>query len=303
MHTSSETPGTRVELRLLTALVAVADEASVSAAADRLHIAQPSLSRQLRLLERQLGLPLFERRGRRLRVHVAAEPVVDTARRTLAAADDVVRTAQRAADGRIGRLAIATLPSCSPVLLVEALAAFRRRHPGVETSVVELVDAEQHRALREGRIDVALALIEPPPDDLPHQVLAREQVCLVIPDQHRLAAAGRARLEDLAGEHLVFFSRADQPIGYRWLCDRLRAAGVPTEPQESTLTNTVATVAAGLAVTVMLRSFETILRPPGVRFVPLDDLTIELIMSWSAGPETSTVRAFRRAITRAARQP
>jgi DNA-binding transcriptional LysR family regulator len=298
VHTSQDPPGTAVELRLLSALVTVADEASVSAAAARLRVAQPSLSRQLRLLERRLGLPLFERSGRRLRVTTAAQPVVDAARRALAAADDVVRTAHRAADGRVGRLAIAVLPSCSPVLLVDALAAFRGQHPQVETSIVELTDSEQHRALREGRIDVGLALIEPPPHDLPHQVLLREQVCLVVPSQHRLATAGRARLEDLTGEQLIFFSRADQPVGRRWLTDQLRAAGVPTEPQQATLTNIVATVAAGLAVTVMLQSFESILRPPGVRFIPLDDLAIDLIMAWRPGPEPAVVRAFRREITR-----
>src|SRR5688500_4164690 len=102
VHTSQEAPGAGVELRLLRALVAVAEESSVSAAAARLRVAQPSLSRQLRLLERRLGLPLFERSGRRLRVTAAAEPVVAAARQALATADEVVRVARRAADGRTG---------------------------------------------------------------------------------------------------------------------------------------------------------------------------------------------------------
>src|SRR5205823_73605 len=138
VHTS-----TGVELRLLHALVAVADESSVSAAAERLRIAQPSLSRQLRLLERRLGLALFERDGRRLRVAPVAAPVVDAARRAIASADDVVRAAQRAADGRTGRLAITVQPGCSPLLFMNALGAFRRAHPHVETSMVELPDDEQ----------------------------------------------------------------------------------------------------------------------------------------------------------------
>jgi DNA-binding transcriptional LysR family regulator len=80
----STASGTGVELRLLAALVAVADEWSVSAAAVRLHVAQPSLSRQLRTLERRLGLTLFERSGRRLQVTAAGEQVVTAARRALA---------------------------------------------------------------------------------------------------------------------------------------------------------------------------------------------------------------------------
>jgi DNA-binding transcriptional LysR family regulator len=291
MHTS---PDAGLELRLLQALVAVADEASVSAAAVRLRIAQPSLSRQLRLLEQRLGLTLFERAGRRLKVTQAAEPVVEAARQALDAADNVLRVARQASRGQVGRLAVAVLPGCSPVQLVGALARFRRQHPLVAISITELVDDDQWRALREGAVDVALNLIEPPPDDLPHRVLSAEQVCVVVPEDHRLAGKESVRFSDLAGEPVTFFNRSDQPVGHRWLHDRLRAAGVRTAVQEATLTNIVATVAAGLAVSVMLRSFESILRPPGVRFVPLEDCAIDLILSWRPGPVSSAVDAFNR---------
>jgi DNA-binding transcriptional LysR family regulator len=291
MHIS---PDSGVDLRLLQALVAIADEAGVSAAAERLRIAQPSLSRQLRLLERRLGLPLFERAGRRLRVTAAAEPVVESARRALDAADEVLRTAKRAADGQLGRLAIGVLPSCSPVLLVDALAAFREHHPQVETTITELVDEDQWRALREGTIDVALNLIEPPPSDLPHQILTAEQVCLVVRDDHRLAGKESIRISDLAGETVTFFNRSDQPVGHRWLTWALRTAGVRTTLQEATLTNIVAAVAAGLTVSVMMRSFESILRPPGVQYIPVEGWAIDLIMSHRPGQESPTVQAFQR---------
>ncbi|MEV6235525.1 LysR family transcriptional regulator [Lentzea sp. NPDC051838] len=291
MHTS---PDAGVELRLLQALIAVADEASVSAAAERLRIAQPSLSRQLRLLEQRLGLPLFERAGRRLQVTRAAEPVVAAARQALDAADDVLRVAQQAAQGQVGRLAIAVLPGCSPVQLVGALARFRRQHPLVAVSITELVDEDQWRALREGAVDVALNLIEPAPGDLHHQVLSAEQVCVVVQEDHPLAGKESVRFADLAGEPLTFFNRSDQPVGYLWLADQLRAAGVRTVVQEATLTNIVATVAAGLAVSVMLQSFQTILQPPGVRFVPLEDCAIDLILTCRRGPVSVAVDAFRR---------
>ncbi|MET9232401.1 LysR family transcriptional regulator [Lentzea sp. NPDC003310] len=289
MHTSNP-----VELRLLQALVMVADEGSVSAAADQLHIAQPSLSRQLRLLEQRLGLPLFERDGRRLKVTQVAEPVVGAARKALDAAANVLSVARQAAVGQVGRLAIAVLPGCSPVQLVSALARFRREHPIVAVSITELVDDDQWRELREGAIDVALNLIEPPPDDLCHQVVSAEQVCVVVPDEHRLAGKESVRFEDLEGEPLTFFNRTDQPVGYRWLTDRLRAAGVRATVQEATLTNIVATVAAGLAVSVMLRSFETILKPPGVRFIPIEDCAIDLIVTWRRGAVPAAVNAFKR---------
>jgi DNA-binding transcriptional LysR family regulator len=187
VHTSAA----GVELRLLHALVAVAEESSVSAAAARLRIAQPSLSRQLRLLERRLGLPLFERDGRRLRVTPAAAPVVAAARQAIASADDVMRAARAAADGRRGRLAIAVQPGCSPLLFMNALTAFRRDHPLVETSMVELTDDEQHRRLRDGGLDLALTRVAPPTPDLPHEVLVQESLSAAVPSGHRLAGSGK----------------------------------------------------------------------------------------------------------------
>ena len=297
MHTS-DAVGAGVELRLLHALVAVAEESSVSAAAVRLGIAQPSLSRQLRLLERRLGLPLFERAGRRLRIAPAAVPVVDAARQAIATADGVVRAARRAADGRTGRLAIAVQPGCSPLLFMNALTAFRSRHPQVETSMVELTDDEQDRGLRGGRLDLALTRLAPPAQDLPHQVLVREPLSLVVPTGHRLARAERARLDDLIGEDVVFYPRAVQPVAHHWLTEQLRAAGLPTGLQEASLTSIFATVAAGLAVSVLVSSYQAVLRPPGVRFVPLDGLAVDLIMTWRSGPESATLHAFRDELMR-----
>lgn len=282
-----------MELRLLHALVAVAEESSVSAAAVRLRIAQPSLSRQLRLLERRLGLPLFERAGQRLRIAPAAAPVVEAARQAIASADGVVRAAQRAADGRTRRLAVAVQPGCSPLLFVNALTAFRGRHPQVETSMVELTDDEQQHGLRAGRLDLALTRIAPPARDLPHQVLVREPLSLVVPTRHRLAEAEQAGLDELAGEAVVFYPRAVQPVAHEWLTAQLRAAGLPTTLKEASLTNIFATVAAGLAASVLVSSYQSILRPPGVRFVPLRGLAVELIMTWPSGPESATLHAFR----------
>jgi DNA-binding transcriptional LysR family regulator len=298
VHRSHEAAGAGVELRLLQALVAVAEEPSVSAAAARLRVAQPSLSRQLRLLERRLGLGLFERSGRRLRVTAAAEPVVAAARQALAAADEVVHAARRAADGRTGRLAIGVRTGSSPLLLMDVLTAFRRHHPDVETSITELSDDQLHDNLRDGRLDVALVRIAAP-EDLPHRLLMKERLCLVVSSHHRLAGADRARLGDLAGEPVVFYGRAVQPVAHHWLTQQLRAAGLSTMLQEATLPNILATVAAGLAVSVLVSAYESILRAPGIRFIPLDGLTVDLILVWGPGPESPALRAFRREIEQA----
>jgi hypothetical protein len=75
---------------------------------------------------------------------------------------------------------------------------------------------------------------------------------------------------DLAGERVVFYGRSVQPVAHHWLTQQLRAAGLSTVLQEATLPNILATVAAGLAVSVLISAYESILRPPGIRFIPLD---------------------------------
>jgi len=152
--------------------------------------------------------------------------------------------------------------------------------------------------LREGRLDVALVQIAAP-DDLPHQVLTKEPLRLVVPSHHRLAGADRASMGDLAGERVVFYGRSVQPVAHHWLTQQLRAAGLSTVLQEATLPNILATVAAGLAVSVLVSAYEAILRPPGIRFIPLDGPTVDLIMVWGPGPESPALRAFRREIKQA----
>jgi hypothetical protein len=116
------------------------------------------------------------------------------------------------------------------------------------------------------------------PDDLPHQVLMKEPLCLVVP---------------LAGERVVFYGRCVQPVAHHWLTQQLRAAGLSTVLQEATLPNILATVAAGLAVSVLVSAYQSILRPPGIRFIPLDGLTVDLIMVW--GPVRNPLRCARSA--------
>jgi hypothetical protein len=96
---------------------------------------------------------------------------------------------------------------------------------------------------------------------------------------------------------VVFFDRSVQPIGHKWLTEQLRVAGVATELQSATLMNIFATVAAGLAVSVLVRSYSSLLQPAGVRFVPLTDVSADLIMLWRPGAESALVREFREEMT------
>src|SRR3982751_6322411 len=153
-----------MELRHLRYFVAVAEELNFGRAADRLRIAQPPLSRQIRDLERELGTALFERVPRGVELTAAGRAFLPEARLTLAQAERAQRTAQRAARGEIGRLRVGFVEvAIYSGVLPEVLGFFRMHLPDIGLSLFEMDALQQAEAFREGRIDLGI-LHSPPPD-------------------------------------------------------------------------------------------------------------------------------------------
>src|SRR5215470_7289796 len=146
-----------MELRHIRYFVTVAQELHFGRAAARVHIAQPSLSRQIRDLEAELGLQLFERNRRRVSLTAAGTTFFEEAQLLLARTADAVTAARAAARGERGRLRIAYIPSVVLGGLPEIIRSFRARLPGVEVQLEEMPPAQQIEALRAGRVDVGFA--------------------------------------------------------------------------------------------------------------------------------------------------
>lgn len=174
-----------VELRVMRYVVAVAEEGSFESAARRLHMAQPPLSRQIRDLERQLGVPLFERRPTRLTDAGAA--FVASARRLLDDADSVVRAARAAGQGQIGTVRIGLVASATSQVLPRLLAAVRAAHPQITVRTREAWPAELDAGLRAGRFDLVLSRGMPGYQDLDRQTVRREPLVAVVDAGHPLA--------------------------------------------------------------------------------------------------------------------
>src|SRR5687767_13277236 len=132
-----------VDARLWRSFAAVADELHYGRASDRLRITQPALSRQIRDLERTLGVRLFDRTSRRVALSQAGQAVLDQARRALTESDRAVRLARLAAQGDWGELAISVLPSVTLTLLPAIIRAHREAHPAIEVRISENFDDEQ----------------------------------------------------------------------------------------------------------------------------------------------------------------
>ena len=272
-----------MELRHLRYFVAVAEELHFGRAAQRLRIAQPPLSRQIRDLEREVGAPLFERHARGVELTPAGQAFLPEARLTLAQAERSVRTAQRAAQGETGRLRVGFVEAATwSGILPEVLGFFRMHLPNIGLSLFEMDVLEQADAFRDGRIDVGLLHGTPPDPGRTLQVepLYSDPMVAAVPDVHRLAAKSRLTLADLAAEPFVLFPRPRSPELYDALIARCRTAGFsPRIVQDAEGWHTIAgLVAAGVGVAFVPRSLAQHARPR-VAYRPVRDLGVELSMA------------------------
>ena len=144
-----------MELRHLKYFVAAAEEGSVTKAAQRLHVAQPPISRQLHDLEAEIGVPCFRRIPRGLALTAAGERLLNEARAILARTDQLRDSVHRAARGECGRLALSYVPALSHGFVPTLLRHFRACYPEVEISLEDLGPAEQVTRLLDNRVDLA----------------------------------------------------------------------------------------------------------------------------------------------------
>ncbi|WP_327702338.1 LysR substrate-binding domain-containing protein [Streptomyces decoyicus] len=200
-----------MQLQQLRYFTAVADTRHFTRAAEREHVAQPSLSQQIRSLERELGAELFHRARGHITLTDAGETLLPLARRILADAETARREVQEVARLRRGRLRLGAPPSLCASLVPDVLRAFHTAYPGVELIVTEDGSQDLVRALADGALDLAL-IITPLPVQAPALVtsdLLREELVVVsAPD--RPAPVGRRtriRVEDLRDRPLAMFRR------------------------------------------------------------------------------------------------
>jgi DNA-binding transcriptional LysR family regulator len=196
-----------MELRHLRYFVAVAEERHFGHAAERLHMAQPPLSQQIRRLEAELGVQLLDRTTRRVDLTPAGALLLDRARQILADVDDAVEDTKRAARGEVGRLSIGFTGSATYALLPKIAAALREALPDVDLRLHgEMLTPAQVEALVDCTID--LAFLRPPVRrrDLVVEVLRREPLIAVLPAGHRLAKAETVSVRDLADVPFVSYS-------------------------------------------------------------------------------------------------
>jgi DNA-binding transcriptional LysR family regulator len=198
-----------VELKHLKHFVAVAEEAGISAAARRLGLTQPTLSRQIQVLEQDLGVTLLDRGASSFALTPAAEILVTEGRKLLESCAAMTRRVQAAAAGL--PLRIGYSPSLAADFLPHAIASFNQLHPGARISLLETSTLEMRRSLLAGTLDLIVTVPCPTADAIRWTTLRECGWRLVVSANHRLAAAGTVEPADLNGERLLLFDRDQYP--------------------------------------------------------------------------------------------
>src|SRR6202166_360449 len=196
-----------MELRHLRYFVAVAETGGLtSAAKQRLHTAQPSLSRQIRELEAEVGVQLLIRNARGVELTAAGRAFLDHARSALAQSEAAIQAARRAAHPAKPVFALGFLTGQEVDWLSEAMRLLRDELPKIEVTISSQYSPLLGDALMKGKLDLAFMRAEPDMPDLTYQLIAKEPLIAVLPSDHRLAARDEVDPRELAGETVITVS-------------------------------------------------------------------------------------------------
>jgi DNA-binding transcriptional LysR family regulator len=214
-----------MELRHLRYLVAVAEELHFGRAAIRLNISQPPLSQQIRQLEEELRVQLFQRNKREVRLTEAGKRLVTEAHRVLGQIDHFSRVAAQAGEGEIGHLSVG-VPGGVNEILVDTLRLVAKRYPGVHIELQYMTTGMQIDALREGSIQVGFLNLPVQEPALCLETVRKEPLWLAMPKDHPLARFRRVPLNALKNQGVILFPRRVAPGLHDAITGMCRNAGV-----------------------------------------------------------------------------
>src|ERR1041384_5625525 len=285
-----------MELRHLRYFVAVAEILNFTKAAAKLHLAQPSLTRQIHNLEEEIGVRLLNRSKSQVALTEEGRSFLVDVRRVLALATESVQAVQRLSRGETGQLNIAYSSNFNFELLPETLGAFRQTFPHIALNLFDMTPAEQFRALEARKIDLGFVGLRPPPAtrNLHWESITRDKTVAVLPVRHALARKRRLNLAELKTMFFVGMSEKTHP-GFRdWLCETCRPAGfTPRILQDAELEPALmAFVAEGLGVSLAREHIKKFPHP-GVAIRPLaPPVKTDYYIAWNRDNDSRALQQY-----------
>jgi DNA-binding transcriptional LysR family regulator len=259
-----------MELRHLRYFVAVAEEMNFRRAAERLHIAIPPLSVQIRNLEREIGVDLFSRAGRSIQITDAGRAFLKHSRDTLTHANRSVAVARRAAGGEIGNLAIGYNTPAEFRIFPKIVPAFHKKYPDIHLNFRQLENSQIIEALRRDELDLGFLCLPIPTGEFESQELTKEPLVAVVPADHPFASRQSVSIKDLTTQPLILFPRILDPESYTQIEQLFMRAGASMNPVYE-LENSLSMmnfVAMGIGCSI-LPDYARRIRVEGIVYKPL----------------------------------
>jgi LysR family transcriptional regulator, hca operon transcriptional activator len=284
-----------VELRHLRYFIAVAETGSLTQAAEhRLHTSQPSLSRQIRDLEGELGVPLLSRVARGVALTAAGRAFLDHARLALAQVDAAREAAQRAGEPAKQTFALGFLTGQEMDWLPAAMRLLRDQLPAIEVTVSSQYSPDLAVALMRGKLDLAFLRPERDVAGLTFQTIAKEPLVVVMPSEHRLAGRQRVAVKDIVGETFINVSNT-APVLRRVIDAYLRQSDLNITPdyEVDNLAMAMSLIASTRGVALLPIYAQNFL-PKSVIIRPLKGTvpTIDLAIGYSSSNPSPTLKLF-----------
>ncbi|MCL4247903.1 MAG: LysR family transcriptional regulator [Anaerolineae bacterium] len=290
----------KLDTRRLRYFLVVAEELNFSRAAERLHMAQPPLSYHIKMLEEALGVQLFERTRRGVRLTDAGQLLFDEARRILIQLEQTARMVERVGAGEVGRLSIGFVPSASNAVLPPLLHHFGKLFQGVEVFLQEMKPDDVVQRLLNTTVDVGFFYLPFEENALAFQVVSRETLVVALPEGHRLAAQETIDLQSLADEPFILPMRYTMPGLHMKVIETCRAAGfAPRAVQKDVwlIQTIVGLVAGGIGVALVPSSALSFPRHGVVyRQVFGTSVTAEMAAVWRQGNKSTVLRSFLKVV-------
>jgi len=261
-----------LELRHLRYFEALAETLNFTRAAERLHIAQPPLSRQIQQLEDELGVALVDRSSRPLTLTRAGAFFYEQSSQILARVQEVAKATQRLGEGRRRWIGVGFVPSMLYSALPKAIQRFMAEHPDIDVTLSELTSVQQVEALQARRIDVGFGRVAIDAEGLVNALIEEEPLVAVLPEGGELAARATLSLAELAEQTLILYPAQPRPSFADQVLAQFRVRGCPATRTFETngLQTAIGLVAAGIGVSLVPRSVQRLKRDDVV-YRPVSD--------------------------------
>lgn len=285
-----------MKLKHLQYFVAVADELNMRVAAEKIHISQPPLSRQIRELEKDLGIDLFVRDKKKLKLTPAGEFFLKEAKEILMKSRSAEQMVKAVKYGETGSLTIAYRVPVEGMLPTRVLRKCREAFPSMKLTIREMPLPDQLAALLENRIDLGYIGFRNPElqDILNYETILKSEILVILPSGHRLLKRRKLDLAELSAERFIFVERTASPFAYDWLVSIPRICGFTPNiiQQADTPRNMVRLIAAGFGIS-LVPDFIKIYALPDVAFRPLKNkIQLEWCIAWRKDNKSPVLETF-----------